>query len=232
MERLLGMEMETNRISECVALGEWGNGDFFGPLVASALYVNEENDLLLQSLGLDNCRRFSNDDVLRLASLIKKNSTYSVVPLEPKNYNDLYTLIGSQSRILALAHARAIERVLERGSRTLVFAGQIVDEVLLNSTLLEKGIWINLKRGHESMEKVAVAAASILAHAEYIRWIIEYSEKSGFYLPKGANSHSVIDKGISTIAHFGYARLQELAKLHFKTFREIQRNYEDWDYGL
>jgi len=223
-----GKKAEIDQVSARVGLGVWGNEDYFGPLIASAVYVDQLSELHLQDLGLSGNKKSSNNHVLWLANRIKKISKYSVVPVEPIRYNDLYILAGSLNRVLALAQAEALARVLEKGTCILAKAGQFVDEDLLITTSFSKGRKINLVKCQSREEDIAMVAASILAQAEYISWINDQFEKTLFPLPKGASDSSVISTGVSIVRFDGYPILIQLAKLHFKTTKEIQREFMRW----
>ncbi|MDA2912278.1 ribonuclease HIII, partial [Nitrospiraceae bacterium AH_259_D15_M11_P09] len=69
-------------------------------------------------------------------------------------------------------------------------------------------------------EDLAVAAASILARAEFLRRLSALSEKVGTSLPKGA-SPSVELAARMVVKKRGQDALRTIAKLHFKTTKAV-----------
>ncbi len=67
----------------------------------------------------------------------------------------------------------------------------------------------------------AVAAASILARAEFVRRVEQLSHRASKTLPKGAFDPSIITIGREIVAQGGETALAEVAKLHFKMTQTI-----------
>ena len=67
---------------------------------------------------------------------------------------------------------------------------------------------------------MAVAAASILARAEFLIRLKRLSEEVGTTLPKGA-SPAVELAARMVIKKHGHERLESVAKLHFKTTQAV-----------
>jgi ribonuclease HIII len=69
-------------------------------------------------------------------------------------------------------------------------------------------------------EDPVVAAASVIARAEFQKQIVLLSRKFGEKLQKGAGP-LVKEQGARIIAKFGARGLAEFAKLHFRTAYEV-----------
>ncbi len=69
-------------------------------------------------------------------------------------------------------------------------------------------------------EDPVVAAASVVARAEYVRQMNELSKKFGGKLQKGASA-AVKVQAKEIINKFGTPALGEFAKLHFRTAYEV-----------
>lgn len=67
---------------------------------------------------------------------------------------------------------------------------------------------------------MAVAAASIVARAEFLLRLKRLSEEIGTTLPKGA-SPAVELAGKMLVKKYGQERLGTVAKLHFKTTKAV-----------
>src|SRR5205814_473813 len=101
----------------------------------------------------------------------------------------LWAKFGSVNRLLAWAHARAIENVIERApDATAAVADQFGDESLIRNALFARGREVRLVQMHRAESDPAVAAASILARAEFLRRLERLARVAGTKLPKGASS--------------------------------------------
>ena len=103
---------------------------------------------------------------------------------------------------------------------TLAIADQFGDERLILHALQEKGKQIQLVQRTKAEADVAVAAASILARAEFLQRLQKLSQDMSMTLPKGA-SPSVELAGRMVVKKYGQDRLRAVAKLHFKTTKQI-----------
>jgi ribonuclease HIII len=124
------------------------------------------------------------------------------------------------NRLLAWGHAKALETLLNKVSCGLAIADQFGDERLILNALQEKGRTIVLEQRHKAESDLAVAAASILARAEFLIRLKRLSDEIGTTLPKGA-SYAVELAGRMIVKKHGEDRLGSVAKLHFKTTQTV-----------
>ena len=95
-----------------IGTDESGKGDYFGPLVVAGVYVPDEQQEVLRELGVKDSKRFSDNSVRKMADLVRKGYKHSIVAIGPEKYNELYAKLRNLNRLLAWAHARAIENIL------------------------------------------------------------------------------------------------------------------------
>jgi len=207
-----------------IGIDESGKGDYFGPLVIAAVYVDEKTEPHLVALGVRDSKRLQDNRILTLAEEIKSLCQYDVVPISPKAYNKLYSDFGNLNRLLAWGHSRALENVLKKVSCDLAVADQFGDEIFLRNALLSEGRKIKLEQRPRAEEDIAVAAASILARAEFVRRIEQLSRQLGRTLPKGSSDPSIVTIGREIFTKGGDQSLSEVAKMHFKTTRTIAQS--------
>jgi len=210
----------SNESARWIGSDEAGKGDYFGPLVVAAVLVDNATARSLKELGTRDSKTLSDKSVTELASRIEKQCLYSVVAVGPEKYNELYSKIGNLNRLLAWGHSRAIENILERETCHYALADQFGDENFLIGALMEKGKRIEVKQETRAESDPGVAAASILARAEFLRRLAMLSAKYEMHFPKGA-SPAVIDAGKAFVKTYGRERLKEVAKLHFKTTKSV-----------
>jgi ribonuclease HIII len=201
-----------------VGVDESGKGDFFGPLVIAACYVGPEH--LAELDGVKDSKKLTDATALRLSDRIRRFCPNSVIAIGPNKYNELYDKFRNLNRLLAWGHARAIENVLELQPCSLVISDQFADPAGLKRQLFEKGRTIELRSMVRAESDIAVAAASILARAEFLRRLKKLGEEVGVDLPKGA-SPLVIAAGKRLVEKSGRDSLRQVAKLHFKTTQNV-----------
>ncbi|MBS1704871.1 MAG: ribonuclease HIII [Armatimonadetes bacterium] len=200
-----------------IGVDESGKGDYFGPLVIAACYVGPEH--LAELEGVKDSKKVTDPIALRLAGKIKAVCPHSVIAIGPAKYNELYAKMRNLNKLLAWGHARAIENVLEVSPCDLVISDQFADPAGLKRQLFEKGRSITLESRVRAESDIAVAAASILARAEFLRKLEALSVEFGQKFPKGAGQ--VKDPARQFIAKNGREKLGQVAKLHFKTTNEL-----------
>jgi len=204
-----------------VGIDESGKGDYFGPLVIGAVYVDEHTESILIQIGVRDSKRLSDSRILELSEEIKRLCPHSVVHIGPKRYNELYGEIKNLNELLAWGHARALENVLSNTACNLAVADQFGNESFLLNALLKKGRQIKLEQRPKGEQDTAVAAASILARAEFVQSIEQLSRRARKSLPKGSSDPKIITIGREIVKNGGQSALAEVAKLHFKTTQAI-----------
>ncbi len=206
----------TNLLLPRIGSDESGKGDYFGPLVTAAVMVNEKTQYEFERLGIRDSKTISDKVIHELAPQIFQLGTAVYVPIGPEKYNELYPKMKSVNRLLAWAHARAIENILEKGPVSIAVADQFGDPHLIENALLEKGRKIELRQMPKAESDIAVAAASIIARNEFVTRLKELGDDFGITLPKGA-SQAVVDVAVTLAKRHGIEVLRKVAKLHFKT---------------
>lgn len=205
-----------NRINR-IGIDESGKGDYFGPLVIAAVFVDATTQGELRLMEVRDSKKISDGRVLEMAPDIKTICPHSVIAIGPQKYNELYVKIKNLNRLLAWGHAKALETLLEQGiSCQRAISDQFGHERLILNALQEKGQKIALEQRPKAESDLAVAAASILARAEFLIRLKRLSSEVGTTLPKGA-SPAVELAAKMVIKKHGQERLGSVAKLHFKT---------------
>ena len=199
-----------------IGIDESGKGDYFGPLVIAGVYVSHAQEAHLKALGVRDSKTLSDAKAMALAVQIRAQCPHAVVAIGPERYNALQTAMKNLNRMLAWGHARVLENLLEKVDCHRVVADQFGDERFLNNALMSKGRAVTLIQKPRAEEEVAVAAASILARAEFLRRLQELGTRYGVTLPKGA-SDAVIQAAKKFVEKYGGNELRQVAKLHFRT---------------
>ena len=201
---------------------ESGKGDFFGPLVIAAVACDFNQGVQFNDWGITDSKKLSDGRAIKLAEEIKKAKIpHSIVAIGPEKYNELYAKFKNLNRLLAWGHARAIENLLEQVDVDIVIADQFGDESLIQRALFEKGRKIRLVQMPRGEQDIAVAAASVMARAEFLRRLASLGKEFGIVLPKGAGT-PVDAAGRSIVKSHGIPILTKISKTHFKNFHKVQ----------
>lgn len=205
---------------ERIGIDESGKGDYFGPLVIAAVFVDSTTQGELALMQVRDSKKISDGRILELAPDIKAICPHSLIAIGPQRYNELYAKIKNLNRLLAWGHAKALENLLDRVSCERAISDQFGNERLILNALQEKGRKIVLEQRTKAESDLAVAAASIIARAEFLIRLKRLSEEVGTTLPKGA-SPAVELAGKMIVRKHGRERLGSVAKLHFKTTKAV-----------
>ncbi len=203
-----------------IGTDESGKGDFFGPLVIAGFFMPDGQEGVLRELGVKDSKRTSDNRCREISGILRSNYTCAVVAIGPERYNELYDKFRNLNRLLAWGHARAIENILEKVDADRAITDQFGDKSLVLDALMKKGRSIELVQQPRAEEDMAVAAASILARAEFLDRLRSLSREAGVELPKGA-APIVEEAGVRLVKALGPDALGKYAKLHFKTTARV-----------
>jgi ribonuclease HIII len=128
------------------------------------------------------------------------------------------------NRLLAWQHATALTQALavKRAPRGLL--DQFSKQPLVQRELARMGTKdFDLQMRTKAEEDPVVAAASVVARAEFVRQMHGLSKAFGGPLQKGAGP-AVKEQAAQIIGRFGARALGNFAKLHFRTAYEVVRD--------
>lgn len=211
-----------------IGTDESGKGDYFGPLVIAGAYVDAAA-LSLSALGVRDSKKVRDGQVLEMAPRVQDilgRSRFKIITIPPETYNKLYREFQSEGKnlnlLLAWGHARALDDLVAQTGCDTAVADQFGDEAYIRSKLMANARAANLRliQKPKAEIEIGVAAASILARAQFLQVMDSYSKLYGQVLPKGA-SDEVIQAARKIVARSGQGELAKVAKLHFKTTQQV-----------
>ncbi len=203
-----------------VGTDESGKGDYFGPLVVAAVYVDEFLTDKFKKIGVKDSKLLSDYQIDKIAPRIIElsDNKFSIIQISPKKYNELYPKFGNLNIMLNWAHSKAIEEVY----KSITFPKVITDKFMKKdfnapAELLNNGVeFLQFTKGERY---IAVAAASILARTTFNKWFKKNSPEN-LDLPKG-NSDAVTQTARKLKSIIGAEKMINYTKLHFKTSKKI-----------
>ena len=200
-----------------VGSDEAGKGDFFGPLVVAAVRLEPEVARKMAKGGVMDSKRLTDAKAFELGAALRGTVPFSVVRVDPPEYNHRYPQYSGLNPFLADLHAEAIRAVAQPGVRVLV--DRFAKEGLMQKALGD--LDIRLEQATRAERNMAVAAASILARQEFLLGLQELSDEAGVPLHKGAG-RPTDDSGVRYVEAHGFEALGNVAKLHFKNTEKIR----------
>ncbi|MEM4204518.1 MAG: ribonuclease HIII [Candidatus Methanomethylicaceae archaeon] len=221
---LTGESPKLNQTTSLARIGvdESGKGDLFGPLVIAGVVLTQESEIVLARRGVRDSKTLSDAQILELARLIRMHCPVEVLVLLPPDYNIAYEQHGRNlNRLLAWGHAQVITKLSRRVSVDKAISDQFGDESLLVEALAAEVCRVPVEQRPHAENDLAVAAASVIARAEFIAAIQDYTQKAGIDIPLGASANQVKEIGKQIYRRWGRRGLERIAKMHFKTIQEI-----------
>lgn len=216
---------------------ESGKGDWFGPLAVSCVFVNPETAPKLREMGVRDCKQMSDAAVLATGAKIRSllpQEHYETVMFGNPAYNRIYFKIKNINRMLAWAHAKAIENLLERvpECKRGVLDQFARTEDVMRRALMPLGRKVELVQRHKAESDIAVAAASVLARERFLRAIEamnaeifgpvpEGGRKTENTVPIGSSSPRVRQLGEEMVRRHGPVWLMNHVKAHFQTTDKV-----------
>ena len=100
---------------ERIGIDESGKGDYFGPLVIAAVFVDATTQGELALMAVRDSKKISDGRILEMALDIRAICPHSLIAIGPPKYNELYAKIKNLNRLLAWGHAKALENLLGQG---------------------------------------------------------------------------------------------------------------------
>jgi len=222
----LGYEdvLDPERFTPHMGIDESGKGDFFGPIVIAAAYVDRELVETMEKLGVRDSKAIKSDaKALALGREIRGllGRRFALVNIGPAAYNRLYAKIRSVNALLSWGHARAIEDLLAIvPDCPRAISDQFGNKEQVKRSLMAKGRAITLEQRHRAESDMAVAAASILAREAFLRGLQKLSESFGTELLKGASA-AVRERAVELVGRHGPDILIQTAKCHFRTTDQV-----------
>jgi ribonuclease HIII len=205
-------------------LDESGKGDFFGPVIAATVIADRPAiDAWIQA-GVKDSKKIAESQIIKLDKLIRetKGAVVRTCFCGMPKYNELMARPRANlNSLLAWQHATALEQALLAKRVPWGLLDQFTEQPLVQRELAKKKVeGFELRMRTKAEEDPVVAAASVVARAEFVRQMHALSKKFGAKLQKGAGP-LVKEQANEIMAKFGVRALGEFAKLHFRTAYEV-----------
>ncbi len=207
---------------------ESGKGDFFGPLVVASAVVDGNTAAKLAAAGVKDCKLLTDKKILELEDVIKKNVIdFAVLNLKPTFYNKRYAQIvaegGKLNQLLGSGHVNALSKVLERHPNCVrALIDQFTPSDVNVRVLSNKFPGCHIAQMPKAESDLAVAAASVLARAEFLHTMQDLAQRAGVdELPKGGGDHATAFARKLAVKLGSKEALRDYVKMHFANYKKI-----------
>ena len=203
---------------------EVGTGDFFGPIIVTASYVDRSNISFLEELGVRDSKKVTDDKIMKIApTLIEKIPHYSYI-LTNEEYNKMQDTGNNMNKIKSILHNKCILGLMKEGNYSY-------DMVVIDQFTPKRNYYGYLKDEANVFRKItfttkaedkclSVGVSSIISRYMFLQEMEKLSKKVNMSLPLGAST--VVDEtGKKIVEKYGKEKLNEIAKLNFKNTEKI-----------
>ena len=207
-----------------VGSDEVGTGDYFGPIVVTASYVNKNDIEFLEELGVRDSKKLTDDKILKIVPEIIKKIPYETIIYTNKEYNsNNYNM----NKIKAIMHNKAILSLLKKDNYNY-------DKVVIDQFCYPRNYFGYLKESNNVFRKIdfttkaedkclSVGTSSLISRYVFLKEMDKLSNKLGVKVPLGAGT--IVDEfGKNLVKKHGKDILYEIAKLNFKNTDKILNN--------
>ncbi len=203
-------------------MDESGKGDLFGPLVVATVVADRSMIEGWIDAGIKDSKSVTSDK--RIFALEKEIRSTKGVVVETafanmRKYNDLYNKFGNLNKLLGWLHARALETALDKKMVPWGLLDQFTKQNVTKG-FLKTHKSFDLRQRTKAESDPVVAAASIIARAQFVKNIQKLEEQSGITIPKGSG-HQAKSAFTELVGKLGPDCGPDYVKMHFKTASEV-----------
>lgn len=204
---------------------EVGTGDYFGPIVVTASFVNKDKVMFLSDLGVKDSKKLTDDKILKIAPTLVKEIPHVTYILDNISFN-LYTKKGyNMNKIKAILHNKVITELVKKENYPY-------ERIIMDQFVYPKKYFEHIKEAKEKVTKItflthaedvslSVAASSIISRYIFLKEMDKLSKELNIIIPKGAST--LVDQVAKEIVNkYGFNKLEEIAKINFKNTEKVK----------
>ena len=202
---------------------EVGTGDYFGPVCVCASYVTKDDIDFLVKLGVRDSKKLTDTDMLKISPQLMEKIPHSLLIVTPQKYNQVHEE-NNLNAIKAKLHNQAYINLAKKiNLPSFKIVDQFTPESLYyryikNEPEIIHGIHFETKAEDKYL---SVAVGSIISRYGFLKAWEEMEQKYDITFPKGSGDKVDI-LAQEFVDRYGFERLGEVAKLHFKNTEKIR----------
>ena len=202
---------------------EVGTGDYFGPIVVTASYVDIKNKIKLEELGIRDSKKLTDDKIIKIAPTLIKEIPHVTYILTPNDYNR--NGITNMNKIKSILHNKVLYSLINKENYDYKYI--VVDQFVYPKKYFEHIDEVPNKimditfTTHAEDKCLSVAVSSVISRYIFIKEMDKLSDELHIPLFKGAGEN-VDNQALEIIEKYGFDKLKEIAKMNFKNTEKIK----------
>lgn len=201
---------------------EVGTGDYFGPIVVTAAYVTKDDINFLETLGIKDSKKMTDEHILKTVPQIIKHIPYYTMMLTNEEYNEKYGNVNMNA-MKAILHNKVLTEMAKKYPN--------YDYIVIDQ-FAEKYVYYNYLKNIPNVQRdltfitkaedqcLSVACGAVISRYIFLKEMEKLSKKYNLNIPKGAGS-KVDEVGKTIVSKYGQDELKKIAKLNFKNTEKI-----------
>ena len=217
-------ELNDDRFKNISTIGsdEVGTGDYFGPIIVTASFVDIKKKSFLYELGVRDSKKITDEKIIAIAPTLIKEFPHVTYILTPSDYNRLG--ITNMNKVKAILHNKVLYALKEKNYN--------YDKIVVDQFCFPVKYYEHIKATpnkvtnitfttHAEDKCLSVAVSSIISRYIFIKEMEKLAKEMNINIPKGAGAN-VDEVGVKIVKQYGINKLNELAKLNFKNTEKIK----------
>lgn len=217
-------ELNDDRFKNISTIGsdEVGTGDYFGPIIVTASFVDIKKKSFLYELGVRDSKKITDEKIIAIAPTLIKEFPHVTYILTPSDYNRLG--ITNMNKVKAILHNKVLYALKEKKYN--------YDKIVVDQFCYPVKYYEHIKATpnkvtnitfttHAEDKCLSVAVSSIISRYIFIKEMEKLTKEMDMNIPKGAGTN-VDEVGVKIVKQYGINKLNELAKLNFKNTEKIK----------
>ena len=217
-------ELNDDRFKNISTIGsdEVGTGDYFGPIIVTASFVDIKKKSFLYELGVRDSKKITDEKIITIAPTLIKEFPHVTYILTPSDYNRLG--ITNMNKVKAILHNKVLYTLKEKNYN--------YDKIVVDQFCYPVKYYEHIKATpnkvtnitfttHAEDKCLSVAVSSIISRYIFIKEMEKLTKEMNMNIPKGAGTN-VDEVGVKIVKQYGINKLNELAKLNFKNTEKIK----------
>jgi len=202
---------------------EVGVGDFLGPIVVCAAFVNHETMGFIEKYNIVDSKKLSDAQIKEIIPLIKNKIYYEYIILNNDRYNNAISKGFNLNYIKAILHNRCLYNLHQKFPYVKnLYVDQFCEPnqyfaYLYNCKKIEKKIVFKTK-GESYFPSVALA--SCIARFHFLEYMDTLSDNLKIKVPFGAGIE-VDNFAKEYIDKYGIESLKNICKTNFKNYKDL-----------
>jgi ribonuclease HIII len=204
---------------------EVGTGDYFGPIVVTASFVDTSKINLINELGVKDSKKLTDEKIMKIAPTLIKEIPYVTFTLNNTDYNKYQKKGYNMNKIKAILHNKVLYSIIHKDNYPY-------QKIVVDQFVYPKKYFEHIEEATEKVTNItfttkaeskcaSVAVASIISRYIFLLKMAELEKSLGMTIPKGAGLE--VDKvGVEIASKYGLEKLEEIAKLNFKNTEKIE----------